>query len=559
MGIDENRLSMRTDSAKDLAGVHGEHLIFNRFSFFSVLASIAGLAFILRLLNVLQTFEVPILNELLGDARGYYEWALRIRDGDWYGTETFYQAPLYPYFLGAIIKAFGPSITIIRLVQAILGTLGVALIGLGLRKLFSAKTALIAAFMLATYPPSIYYDGIIQKTSLATFLLCALLTTCAVLQSKPRCTGALGVGLALGLLVLTRENALIWIPLIPCWIAVVIRGAVSHRLKFIGCYTAGLLMVLLPIAARNASLGGEWSPTTFQAGTNFYIGNNSGANGIYIPLVPGHGTPMYERYDAQEIAERETGRQLSSREVSQFWMSKAWHEIRQDPSHWFQLLIAKTFMVLNRYEVPDVENLYIFSENSVALKPIKFWHFGILCPLGVWGLLTTWKDRQKLWLLYVLLLTMIAAVVLFFILGRYRNPVAILFIPFASAGLLDLWECITQKRWPKKRLISAALASAVLCNLTVHEEQSLQASSYMNMGISACKMDDLTTGIRLLEKAVNEFPEMAEGYSNLGRAYMLNGQLTRAARCFEIALTIDPRLNAARSQLNELLEILERE
>ena len=174
------------------------------------------------------------------------------------------------------------------------------------------------------------------------------------------------------------------------------------------------------------------------SGPNFYIGNNLEANGIYVPLVPGHGTPMYERADAERLAEQAVGHELSAREVSQFWMSRAWEEIRQSPSRWLQLMLAKTFMVFNRYEVPDVESMYIFREYSVPLKLSRIWHFGTLCPLAIWGLIATWGDWRKLWLYYLLLLTMIAAVVLFFILGRYRNPVAILFVPFAAAGVVDL-------------------------------------------------------------------------------------------------------------------------
>lgn len=525
-----------------------------RFSFAVLLASICGLAFFLRFVNVLQTFEIPTLVQLLGDAKGYFDWAVNISDGNWYGDDTFYQAPLYPYFLAVLIKLFGPSITLIRLVQMMLGVAGVALIGLAGRKLFSARIGLLSALMLATYPPAIYYDGIIQKAALATFLLCAFIAACAYLQSEPHWWFAVLVGVSLGLLVLTRENALLWTPVIPLWILLGIRETNRHRWALVGCYAVGIAVILLPVAARNASLGGEWSPTTFQAGPNFYIGNNLQANGIYIPLVPGHGTPMYERADAERLAEQAVGHELSAREVSQFWMSQAWEEIRQAPSRWLQLMVAKTFMVFNRYEVPDVESMYIFREYSGPLQLSRIWHFGTLCPLGIWGLIATRKDWRKLWLYYLLLLTMVAAVVLFFILGRYRNPVAILFIPFAAAGLVDLIVRVRERRWRSASVVAVLLLSGILCNIRVHEERSLQASCYMNMGISACKAGNLPEGIQLLENAVTEFPEMAEGYVNLGRAYMLNRQPDRAAKCFEYALILDPRLVGAHFQLGEALE-----
>lgn len=530
----------------------------NRFSFKAVLAGISMLAFLLRFLNVIQTFEVPTVVELLGDAKGYFDWAQEISKGNWYGTETFYQAPLYPYFLAVIIKAFGPSITVIRIIQAALGACGVALLGLSVRKLLSARTGLVAALILATYPPAIFYDGIIQKASLATFLLCILIAACVQLQSHPRTIAAFLVGVALGLLVLTRENALLWIPLVPIWIYVTTRDLAFGSWKLLFGFSAGILTILFPIAARNASLGGEWSPTTFQAGTNFYIGNNQNANGIYIPLVPGQGTPAFERYDAKKLAEQEIGRPLTSREISKFWMSKALDEIAEKPARWLQLMIAKTFMTFNRYEVPDVENLYIFGEYSVPLKLSPLMHFGVLCPLGIWGLITTWPKRRQIWLIQLFLMTMIAAVALFFILGRYRNPVAILLIPFAASGLLDILDRIRMRNWRgvKYSFISTMLVAAIFCNLRVHEEESLQASCYSNMGIAACKDGNLLIGIQFLEQAVAEFPEMAEGYANLGRAYFLDHQYGRAANALIVALRLEPRLRGAYIQLGETYEIL---
>jgi 4-amino-4-deoxy-L-arabinose transferase-like glycosyltransferase len=526
-----------------------------RPAFAILLASICVLAFFLRLLNVLQTFELPTLARLLGDARGYFDWAVKISEGNWYGDETFYQAPLYPYFLAVLFKIFGPSVTAIRLVQMLLGVAGVALIGLAGRKLFSERVGLVSALMLAAYPPAVYYDGIVQKAALATFLLCAFVTACVYLQSEQRWWYAVLTGVSLGLLVLARENALLWTPLIPLWILLGIGETKWQRWTLVGCFAGGMALILLPVAARNASLGGEWSPTTFQAGPNFYIGNNRQANGIYVPLVPGRSTPMYERADAERLAEDAVGHDLSAREVSQFWMSRAWEEIQQAPGRWLQLMLAKTFMVFNRYEVPDVESMYIFREYSVPLKLSRLWHFGILCPLGIWGVVATWGNRRKLWLYYLLLLSMIAAVVLFFILGRYRNPIAILFIPFAAAGAIDLVGRVADRRWRSVAVAAAVLlVSGIGCNIRVHEERSLQASCYMNMGIAACKAGNLSAGIQLLQRAITEFPEMAEGYVNLGRAYMLNRQPLRAAQCFQNALILDPRLLGVRFQLGEALE-----
>ncbi|MFK8115360.1 MAG: glycosyltransferase family 39 protein [Rubripirellula sp.] len=516
-------------------------------SFKAQLASVCALAFLMRMMHVMNTFEVPTVVTLLGDARGYFEWGERIAAGNWYGDQTFYQAPLYPYFLALLFKVFGSSITAVRIVQSLLGVASVALLGIAGRRMFTPRVGVVAAIMLAVYPPAIYYDGIIQKASLAAFLLCGLLAACATLRDRPRVWLAVLTGATLGLLVITRENALLWVPIVPFWIAVAFSPeTLQKRLVLAASCVGGLALILLPVAARNASLGGEWSPTTFQAGPNFYIGNNALATGIYQPLVAGHETPMFERADAQRLAEQALGKTLSAREVSKFWMARSFDEIKQNPVRWVQLLFAKTLMVVNRYEVPDVESMYVFREYSLPLKVARLWHFGILFPVAIWGLIVTRANWRELWLYHLLTATMIAAVAGFFILGRYRLPVAVLAIPFAAVGLIDLFTRVRAKRSrPITIAIGAVLLVAVGCNFRVHDEASLNASSYMNLGVSAGRSGNLRESIEWLEKAITAFPESAESNFNLGRAWSISKQPAKAIPCYQRALLVKPNLVGA--------------
>ena len=213
-------------------------------SFKMLLGIICLVAFFLRLLNVLQTFELPTVVQLMGDARGYVDWAEQIAAGDWYGTQTFYQAPLYPYMLAVLIKVFSADTFGLRFFQIILGTVSVGFLGLAGRHAFNRKVGLIAAAMYALYPPAIYYDGIIQKTALASFLLCMLLAACAYLNRHASKRYATLAGITLGLLVLTRENALLWIPVIPVWMALRLPTNRSGKLWSVGSYILGLWCLL---------------------------------------------------------------------------------------------------------------------------------------------------------------------------------------------------------------------------------------------------------------------------------------------------------------------------
>jgi hypothetical protein len=75
-----------------------------------------------RLLHVWQIRRTPFFDVLMGDAGGYDQWAQRLAAGDWIGKDVFYQAPLYPYFLGVLYALFDRDLLIVRIVQAVIGS-----------------------------------------------------------------------------------------------------------------------------------------------------------------------------------------------------------------------------------------------------------------------------------------------------------------------------------------------------------------------------------------------------------------------------------------------------
>ena len=133
------------------------------------------IALVVRLIHVWQMREAPFFSVLLGDSRGYDEWARRIAAGEWLGTDVFYQAPLYPYFLGAIYTLLGRDLFVVRVFQAIVGALSCATLSMAAERLFSRRAGLIAGHGLAFYAPAIFFDALIQKTVLDVFFLCLAL------------------------------------------------------------------------------------------------------------------------------------------------------------------------------------------------------------------------------------------------------------------------------------------------------------------------------------------------------------------------------------------------
>jgi hypothetical protein len=100
-----------------------------------------------RLAHVLQMHGTPYFSVLMGDAREYDAWAQRIAGGDWIGSGVFYQAPLYPYFVGVVYWLAGRDLAVLRVVQAFLGSVSCVLVAYAASRLISKPAG--AGFALA--------------------------------------------------------------------------------------------------------------------------------------------------------------------------------------------------------------------------------------------------------------------------------------------------------------------------------------------------------------------------------------------------------------------------
>lgn len=548
-----------------------------------------------RLSFEIETHTVPTLRHLIGDAAGYYRWAEKIADGEWLGDESFYQAPLYPYVLGVLLKLVGCEVGGIRLAQALWGALGVWCLCCGTARIWGWRTGVVAGAMLALYAPAIFFDGIVQKTSLGCFLVCALVAVMGWTEHAKNGHTAVLLGAVAGLLVLTRENAIVWLPLVGIWLlarkgevagtvsspgdsgeelretvdgrhggrplrraggASTGRGVGWKKAVQVGGYVLGLALVLTPVGVRNRHVGGGWSLSTFQAGPNFYIGNHRGAHGRYQPLVRGHETPAFERKDATVLAEREQGRKLSPREVSDYWMGRAIGDIRDDPLWWLGLTARKMLMVWNRYEVSDAESLEVYSDDSVTLRVLgSVWHFGVLCPLAAVGVVATRGQWRRLWIYYALIVSMALAVALFYVMARYRFPLVPLLIPFAAAGCVELWDQVRGRAfqrllWP----VVVGLVVAVVVNWPVHDEKRLNAMAWMNVGVALAQEGDVEDATHYFRKAVDGHPESAEANNNLAQALALGGDYAGAIPHYQAALVAEPALMGVDYNLAVALE-----
>jgi tetratricopeptide (TPR) repeat protein len=502
------------------------------------------LALVTRAVYLWQIRHAPVFTLLLGDATSYDAWARRIANGDWLGQGVFYQAPLYPYFLGALYALFDKNLLAVRLVQIIIGASSCVLLARAGRSFFTQTAGLLAGVLLAVYPTAIFFDGSIQKSVLDLFFVCALLATLGRLWENPQPRWWFGAGVVLALLALTRENALIFLPILLAWLFAAWHGELwTTRLQWAALLLLGLAALLLPVGCRNLLVGGEFHLTTAQFGPNFYIGNGRDATGTYQALRWGHGNAKFERDDATRLAEQATGRKLTPSEVSRYWTAKALDEIHADGSRWMRLLWRKWRLIWNVSEVGDSDDQYTQGDWSSLLRVLnRLLHFGTLCPLAALGVCLTWKQRQRVWLLYAMVLGYAASVMLFYVFSRYRFPLVPMLLLFAAAGLACLPNALREARWGALGTgVTVAVLTASICNRAMVPEVLTRATTHYNIANKLVgQQANSEEAAFQYKEAVRLIPDFEAAHVGLGKLLAAEGRADDAISEYLEALRIKP-------------------
>jgi tetratricopeptide (TPR) repeat protein len=512
-------------------------------------AAVFAIALALRALYQWQLRDSLLFTELFGDGQQYDEWARRIAAGDWIGGEVFYQAPLYPYFLAVVYTLADQSLAVVRALQALLGAASCALLLHAGSSWFSRRAGLCAALLLVVHPPAIFFDGLVQKSSLDLFLVTGMLALLGAFAARQR-AGLLAVlGVVLGLLTLNRENARVAYAIVAPWLWLGFRSVSAlRRLGWIAALLAASACVLAPVAWRNQRIGGEWLVSTSQLGPNLWIGNHPGASGLYEPLVTGRGDARAERADATRLAEEASGRTLGPGEVSDYWTRRALAFAAAEPLEWARLTAWKAFLTFHAGELADSESIDVFASRSWLLRALhRVFGFGLLVPLAVIGIWWTRAEWRRLALLYVLIAGFAASVALFFVFARYRYPLVPILALFAGPALAAAPDLVRSLRSGTRLResgvalgLAAAVAVAASWPLPQYRDDEI---TWYNLGLTllerAGRVEDAA---RSLEEAVRIEPAFALARYQLGRAYAQQGRLDVAEQELARAVQLDPAL-----------------
>ncbi len=504
-----------------------------------LLAAILLLGFALRLVLAFEATSLPF--NYMSDAGRYFEWAEKILGGRDPGL-VYHQSPLYPHFLALVLFLFGASIKSVLVVQAAIGTINCFLAFLLSRVVFSSdRIGVLAAFLMAVYGPSIFYDGIMDMASLV--MLLSLLSVLFVVKALERNSWRLWIaaGVLLGLCALTRGVALFFLPFLAVFaVAHLGRESRPGRALSVSLVVLSALLTIAPATIRNYVKGHDFVLIATHYGIAFFEGNNPWANGQYTEPP---GLDSANDFDGAAIAADLTGVSLAPSAVARFWLKESWKFIGERPPAFLRLLARKAAYFWNNYEIPNYENYYLAKQYSGVLRLplVSFWLIG---AFGLLGMALALRGRNwRAALVVVFVLSYMAPVVLCLVVGRYRVSIAPFLAMFASYAICSLFSSFQHREYG--RLVFKAAGAAAGLLLVFFPAPGLNASRDYADGLNNIGVLNLMTGktqeaYRFCRLAIRQDPNLEAPYNNLARLFLDDNRPAEALEQLEKALAAHP-------------------
>jgi 4-amino-4-deoxy-L-arabinose transferase-like glycosyltransferase len=428
-----------------------------RVSFRRSLLIVLALALAVRLLTI---FLTPGFTPET-DARDYDRHGVSIAvDGNYPSTvlapaggPTAFRPPAMPVALAAVYTVVGTDSErsrwrAARILEALLGTVAVALTALIALRLWGPAAGLLSALIAALYPPLVLVGSSIMAEPLYIVLVLGAVLSALLSRDAqhPVRWAALAGGLV-GLAALTRSNGLAALP--PLAVLVwATRPRWSRRaLAVPAVLLAVAVLMLVPWGARNASVLDAFVPVSTQSG--YALAGTFNDEAREHPRFPTIWVPPW-RVEAMQTAYRDRG--LDEVELSAELRERAVDYARERPGYVGEVVGHNVLRLLN-LEGPAIERYLAPLEGyPVELVNTSVYAFWLLALIAAGGAFTRAARRAPVALWGVPLFTALSCV-LFLGLTRYRSPADPFVVMLAALGLLAAWDRLHRRlpspQWPR--------------------------------------------------------------------------------------------------------------
>ena len=389
------------------------------------------LSFVLSTLWTLHTHPIPF-----SDYLDYYEIGRDLHDEGQFGypIPTARRLPGYPALL-ALAMVVGRGVEWLAFFNIFLA---VALIPIVHRLTMalsgSRPAALTAAAICAFNPVFVFFAPIVASEHLFVVLLFA--SFLALFSGRPSgWQRSLLAGVLAGLAVLTRGEALFYLPVMLYLVWAKTPGNVRRRLLAPAILLAACVVVVTPWLVRNRMVMGPGVGLSTAGGVNFYFGHNSTSYG-YHDLTD---TPIATD-DEAEMQRRAFRRGMAT-------LSYRPSQLLADIGTGTPKLLwdGDTYAVraaLMKYHITAERTIVIRKAFPPGSVPLATWFYRALLPFALAGLCFFRRiGRDRLVLLYgVIFMNWVCYSVVFWSKPRFRFTAEVAVCVLAALTAVALWE-----------------------------------------------------------------------------------------------------------------------
>jgi tetratricopeptide (TPR) repeat protein len=515
-------------------------------------------AFVVRLVFLLQTKNLPFYYHPVLDSEFFQGWASFKRQAGWLDASAPFRESLYTYVLALTYSVFRESLTIARLVQCVMGSVTALLVYATARRIYGLVAGVSAGIILALYGPAVFFTSEINETTLAVFLLALsayLLVRAADL--RPYLNSGLS-GLFLGMAFLTRFSA---IGAVAAWVIHLLLSREARLRKA----TLGLVIGLaVPLVCYQVFLvrGPERPLVPTRIGWQAFLGSGvtggttnrpdyeitlGGVQGAYSAFVA--SDRIEGQRDALRFARIETGIDVSGVGAYRHWRQRAVEDFLSDPGHYLTTYLRKLGAFFGPSEPPANIDLRFVSRYSLLLRTHIF-SFAVLAPLALVGLIVGAR-RQSLFATLGIPLCAIA------VAGcLVSDAEKLMVVPFLSilAGCLVTTVVGGLK---KHRIVQAAacVIVAIVAGLLLYQLPRYDMDEAEQLVI----LGDVYGAEAIYEKAEDSYkeairlaPDLARAHISLAKLYGNSGRAQQGIDVLTAAVTgglDDPRLRIEMASL----------
>ena len=341
---------------------------------------------------------------------------------------TSWEAPIYPLIIGGVFKVFGTfssvSAVVLMVLQTLTSAINCVLLFLIGRRIFNEGVGLLAVLIFTFYPSDIHFSVMkIGSTNLYVTLIILFILQLFDLADTPNIKKGIFAGFSFGLALLIFPAVISFLPFALGWLF--LRGQAERKMLMINVALLFLAVcvTILPWQIRNYSVFGRFIFIKSNLSRELFIGN----------------------YGSKEIIalEHQTNITLDEGQRTKLYTKKTMDSILNNPLR----LVRRTYKRFVRFWTVTPRKGGPRSKISGIKDQVAGIPYLIVLILGIAGLFLSKLKAKEVQLLVMAILSLpIPFYLTWFTRFRYRFPVEIIMIVFASYALFRFMMLFKAKR-----------------------------------------------------------------------------------------------------------------